>query len=66
MTESTKPKDPSGDPIKNSPYARIIRAADKGRGVRLTASEVYNMANFDTAINTRGRKDNEGIHDDDW
>ena len=41
-----------------TPYQRIIRAAKKGKGIRLTADEVFQMSR-DDAIHTRAMKDND-------
>lgn len=43
--------------LHKSPYARIVEASRKGKGVRLSKSEVYNMATLDDAIKTRGLGD---------
>jgi hypothetical protein len=40
-----------------SPYQRIMRAATKGRGVRLSADEVWTLS-MDGAIETRAAVDN--------
>ena len=44
--------------VKLSPHQRIMRAAAKGAGVRLTAKEVAYLA-MDASIETRA------LHDDD-
>jgi hypothetical protein len=45
---------------KKSPYARIMRAAFKGVGLKLTADEVLDLSR-DHAIETRGRADLEDV-----
>lgn len=49
---------------RRSPYARIVRAAEAGHGVRLTAAECYDMAH-DAAIEARGRMDLDDWADED-
>jgi hypothetical protein len=44
---------------KHSPWARIVRAADRGTGVRLSPDDVLRLMT-DDAIVTRGRMDLEG------
>ena len=46
-------------PEKQTPYQRIVQAALKGRGVRLTWEECREML-ADTAISERARMDDEG------
>lgn len=50
--------------LRDSPYARILRNAEKGIGVRLSALEVANLAR-DQAIRWRGELDLEGVMSED-
>jgi hypothetical protein len=40
-----------------TPYQRIVRAAQKGRGVRLSANEVWEMAHDDAIETAAGNED---------
>jgi hypothetical protein len=51
-------------PNKLTPWQRIIRAAKAGRGLRLTADEIY-MLSQDDAIEQRARNDDEGESEDE-
>jgi hypothetical protein len=48
---------------KLTPWQRIIRAAKEGKGIRLSADEVY-MLSQDDAIEQRARNDDEGESED--
>mgnify|MGYP000296510414 CR=1 FL=1 len=43
---------------KLTPYQRIMREAQRGRGVRLSADDVWALS-FDDAISTRASHDDE-------
>lgn len=47
-----------------SPYQRIMRAADKGRGVRLSAEDCRSMA-LDSAIVQLAENDDEAADEDE-
>lgn len=44
---------------KLTPYQRIVKAAQAGRGVRLSAGETFNMGVLDDAIVQAAERDNE-------
>lgn len=45
--------------MRLTPYQRIVRAAERGVGVRLSPEECWRMGKMDDAIFTRAQLDDE-------
>jgi hypothetical protein len=49
--------------VKKTPWQKIMDAAKKGRGLRLSADEIF-LLSCDDAIETRARNDENGWNTD--
>jgi hypothetical protein len=54
MTDDPKSAQAKRRPL--TPYQKIVRAAEEGRGVRLTAQEAFDMGHLDDAIFTAAQE----------
>ena len=51
--------------LRLTPHQKIMRAAKRRTGLRLTAAEIFALS-CDSAIATRGELDDEGRDEDFW